>query len=293
VRSLLSLGHSSFDYAKYFYIVQDIFCEAVKRMIEIGVIFGILGSAAFVLSIYSVIKQRKLERRLKEKERLKNLAKQLKGYTNWHINNILDEIRNPLNDGGLSLSLQDISKEILSKAFDENKEIVNFTTEIKGIELTKPSKEKEQEKTKYFPIEREEDVTNFLERSGRYISVNYEFGGVLFEVESSLFEIPYFLSDLDKLEKEFGDIIEEFKPGLLKNLKDCAEEVFMIAMDSAIHSKEMEVNTKEFTKTDDISLWIYRKVTGSEKLKLHLDKLEELKRELENLRNALITTSYA
>ena len=161
-------------------------------------------------------------------------------------------------------------------------------------ELTKSSKEKEREQTKYFPIEKEGDVINFLERGGRFISVDCGLGdGMIYEVYSSFFRIPYFLSDLDKLEEEFGNILEEFNPGLLKSLKDCAEEVFMIAMDSAIHSKEMEVNKKEFSKTDDISLWIYRKVTGSEKIKPHLDKLEELKGELENLRNDLITTSYA
>lgn len=202
---------------------------------------------------------------------------------------------NPLNDEDLFYPLQSLSQAILSKAFDENKDIVNFTTKIKGMEkLTKSSKEKEREQTKYFPIEKKEDVINFLERGGPYIIVDCGLGdGMLYGVDSSLFMMPYFLSDLDELEKEFGDIIEEFKPGLLKSLKDCAEEVFMIAMDSAIHSKEMEVNKKEFTKTDDISLWIYRRVTGSEKLRPHLDKLEELKGEFENLRNVLVTTSYA
>ena len=266
-------------------------------MIEGWIIGIIIGSASLGIAIYSVLKQQKRERRLKGKDRLKNLAKQLEDRINWHINDILNEFRNPLNDEtDLSFSLQSLSQAILSKAFDENKDIVSLTTKIKGLEeLTKSSKEKEREQIKYFPIEKEGDVINFLDRGGRYISVDCELGDeMLYSVDnSSLFGIPYFLSDLDKLEKEFGDIIEEFKPGLLKSLKDCAEEVFMIAMDSAIHSKEMEVNKKEFTKTDDISLWIYRKVTGSEKLKPHLDKLEELKGELENLRNALITTSYA
>lgn len=264
-------------------------------MIEGWIIGIIIGSASLGIATYSVLKQQKLERRLKEKDRLKNLAKQLENRINWHINDILDEFRNPLNNEDLSFSLQMLSQAILSKAFDENKDIVNFTTKIKGIEeLTKSSKEKEREQTKYFPIEKEEDVINFLDRGGRYISVDCELGDEMpYDVNSSLFGIPYFLFDLDKLEKEFGDIIEEFKPGLLKSLKDCAEEVFRIAMDSAIHSKEMEVNKKEFTKTDDISLWIYRRVTGSEKLRPHLDKLEELKGEFENLRNTLITTSYA
>lgn len=266
-------------------------------MIEGWIIGVIIGSASLGIAIYSVLKQQKLEKRLKEKDRLKNLAKQLGPPINWRINAILNEIRNPFNDEDLSLSLQSLSQAIISKAFDENKDIVNLTTETKiGVkEMTKLGKEKEQKQTKYFPIEKGEDVIKYLERGECYISVDCELGdGVLsYDVAYFLFRIPYFLSDLDKLEAEFGDLIEEFSPGLLKYLRDCTEEILMIAIDSAIHSKEMEVNTKEFTKTDDIGLWIYRRIIGSDELKPYLDKLEELKRELESLRNTLLTTSYA
>jgi uncharacterized membrane-anchored protein YhcB (DUF1043 family) len=60
-------------------------------MIEGWIIGIIIGSASLGIAIYSVLKQQKLERRLKEKDRLKNLAKQLEDRINWHITDILNE----------------------------------------------------------------------------------------------------------------------------------------------------------------------------------------------------------
>jgi len=53
-------------------------------MIEGWIIGIIIGCASLGIAIYSVLKQQKLERRLKEKERLKNLAKQLEDRINMH-----------------------------------------------------------------------------------------------------------------------------------------------------------------------------------------------------------------
>jgi hypothetical protein len=107
-----------------------------------------------------------------------------------------------------------------------------------------------------------------------------------------LLDIKYTLLDLDELEKEFGNLIEEFKPELFVKLRACVVDIFKIIVDCAIDSKEIEINIAKFNKSDDIGLWIYNKVLGQDKLKSYTVRIVEFKTYLENLREHLIATSY-
>ena len=130
----------------------------------------------------------------------------------------------------------------------------------------------------------------------RYIDIDAftSSGNTSYSVDANvLLGIIFILLDLDKLEKEFGNIIEEFKPELFVNLRKCLIDMFKTIIDYAIDSKEIEINLTMFNKVDDIGLWIFNKILGQDKLKSCVVKLMEFETSLENFRENLLTTSYA
>lgn len=256
----------------------------------IGLGFGILGLLA---AIYSLITQRKFETKFKEKERLKTLAKEL----NKIITDIsrISKIEDPTDDEHSQLNM--LSQNIISEAFDKKKNIISISvkTNIGIEELNKKSDGKEEKKNIYINIEKREDIINNLEK-GKLIRYSIESdlgeqieGEILsYEITEFFYFIIYFFKELEKLENEFEDIIEEFSPDLLKSLKDCIKELLVVA----IYSKKLEIDTKAFTKTDDIGLWIYNTIMRREEINPYLDKMMDLKVQFEKLRENLITTSY-
>ena len=262
----------------------------------IGLVFGVIGVA---LALYSIIKQKKLETRIKEKEKLKDLSRQLDNYIIPMINNTVDEIDNPTNNYDLLSQLQMLAQEIVSKAFDEKKEIVKLTTEIRfWLEDKSKSTEGKNPEKHEIEIENEKDIVEYLKylEEGKCPSIVIDCtlgSGTSYDVNYFILWITSWFSDINKLETDFGNLMEEFKPDLIQNLKDSLKEILTATLNSAIGSKEMEVNTQKFSKTEDIGLWIYRSVNGNQELiSPLLDRLKKIKIELENLRETLVMTSY-
>ena len=261
----------------------------------IGLGIGITG---VIIASYSVFKQKKLEKKLKEKDKLKELSKNIEKNIIPRITRIIDEIGDPIRDEDLFSQLQMISQEVVSKAFDKKIDTISLTTEIRmDIEERENfAKQKETKKiqTANISAENKEDVIKSLEE-GRlgFITIDCTFGDEYsYTVNDFLFQIKYLFSELDNVEMNFENLIDEFRPGLINNLKDHLIEVFSLVLDSAMNSKEIEVNTKSFEKTNDIGLWIYGSVNGIDKLTSHLDKLSEYKLKFEEFRETLIMTSY-
>jgi len=256
-----------------------------------------IGITGVIIAIYSVIKQKRLETKLQEKDKLKELSKNIDKNIIPVINYIIDEIREPINNEDSQLQM--IGQEVVSKAFDKQIDTINLTTEIRiDIEeredLTK-QKEKKIIQITNFSDENKEDIIKSL-KEGRldFILIDCTLeDGLLYSVNDFLLRIPYLFSNLDKLEMNFANLIEEFRPDIIKNLKDYLIEVFSIVLESAMKSKEIEVNTKSFDKTNDIGLWIYNRVNGIDELIPYLDKLSESKTKFEDFRETLIMTSYA
>lgn len=258
----------------------------------IEVIGLVIGIVSLSIAIYSIIQQRRLETRLKKKEKLKLLAKRLDEVINKMSR--FSEIKDPTSDTD---QLHFLSQRIISEAFDKKKDIIRhpIKTKIDIEEVTKTLEGKEKKETKYIYAEKKEDVIKYLEE-GKLTSVWIESdlgdiveGEILsYPISYFLIGILYFFSELETIEKEFGDLMEEFSPKLLKSLKDCIKAILMVAM----YSKEIEIDTKAFSKTDEIGLWIYNAIMGREEINPYLDKLVELKVKFEKLRESLIATSY-
>ena len=250
-----------------------------------------LGGIAILISGYSLFKQSKLEERLKEKEKMRVLADKVGRFINRWVNYYLN-INDPENDEDRFCQLEFISQMIISKSFDEKKNAVNITAEVDLC------KEKTIEGKKEFislPIKNSEDIIEYFERSEPHfcwLSVDCGLENSNMSYDILTLYSPFF--DLNEL-KENKDLIEKLNPDprLLEDLNDCFKEICMTIINSALKSKMIEINVKDFAKTEDIGLWIYNKVVGVEELKPSLDKLEELKNQLEKLRDNLVKIGYA
>lgn len=257
-----------------------------------------IGITGVIIAVYSVIKQRRLETKFKEKEKLKELSKNIEKKIIPRINSIIDEIRDPIKNEDTFSQLQMISQEVVSKAFDKKIDTISLTTEIR-IDIEEKEtlgKQKEKKKTQTMNIstENKEDIIKSLEE-GRidYIDISCTLGDEYsYDVNTFLIHIRYLFLDLDNLEINFGNLIDEFRPNLIKDLRDNLIKVFSLVLDSAIKSKEIEVHTKSFEKTNEIGLWIYNSVNGIDNLISHLDKLSEYKIKFDEFRETLIMTSY-
>ena len=66
-----------------------------------------------------------------EKEKLKELSKNIEKKIIPRINSIIDEIRDPIKNEDTFSQLQMISQEVVSKAFDKKIDTISLTTEIR------------------------------------------------------------------------------------------------------------------------------------------------------------------
>lgn len=257
----------------------------------IGILFGFIG---ILIGGYSLIKQRNLETRIKEKEKLKMLSKHLENDIIPYISLVINVIKNPLKNEDVECQIYLLSREIVSKAFDEQKDIVNIETHVKESIISKQGKKEEKKQFKNIDLENKEDVIKrFEECNLDYITIDCRLGsGQAYMLGDIIHWLKKFYYEVTDLETEFGNLIDEFKPKLIKDLKNCTKQIFIIILNSSINSKKIEINIKTFTKTDNMGFWIYNKVIGRDELDSCLDKLLQLKADLEEFRETLIMTSY-
>ncbi len=260
----------------------------------IEVISLVIGTVGLLFAIYSIIGQKKLETRIREKEKLKALSIKLEPLIQ-NIKFIVEDIKNPIDNDDLFFELQSLGQGIISKAYDDKEDIVDLSILIKIPSGKKTDASNGKEESKHsISIEKKEDIIKVFQEFYN-IDISAQLGNSIYSYSLSdyyAFFSPPVLEDIEILQREFGNLIKDFNPDILENLKDCIKEMLMITIDSALHSKKLKVNIKSFSKTDDLSLWIFNEVIGRNKLDPYLIKLEKLKAELEKLREILITTSY-
>lgn len=263
-------------------------CKYGGRMIEgitndgIGLVIGSIG---VTLAIISLLKGQKLENKLKEKDKLKLLSKEIDVWI-YEINDIVDEIKNPEFYEDLFFQLKLLSQEIVSKSFDTNRDIhsintkIEISTNINNHEIM--IQENKDTLMKYFKNDKCNINTFFIFDNNTYYANNFLFHS-----------IRHILSHIHEVEAKFGEIVFEFKPELLMNLKNSTEEILDLIIDSCMSSSEIEIDVNLFDKTDEIGLWIYHQFIGTDKLAPHLDEFLKLKDDVEKFREILITTSYS
>ena len=257
----------------------------------LGLLFGLIGIS---MGGYSLIKQRNFEIRIKEKENLKILSKQLeKDIIPW-IDTVIYSIKGPFVDD-LDFKIHSLGQEILSNAFDEQKDIVNIEAHVNGSIKSKQGKEEERWQSKNIDLEDKEDIIKHLEECTLdHIDIWCTLGGgtLGYNLDDAIQWLTKFYYEIIDLEVEFGTFIDEFKPELINSTKKCIKEIFTTLLISSINSKNLEINIKSFTKTNSMGIWVYDQVIGRAELDSCLDKLLQLEAEFNKLRETLIMTSY-
>ena len=134
----------------------------------LGLLFGLTG---ILIGGYSLIKQRNLETRIKEKDDLKIISKQLEKEIIPYINFIICSIREPLHED-LEWQINLLGQGIVSSAFNEQNHIVNIETDVKISIKSKQGKEEDKWQFKNIDLENKEDIIKqFKECTLDYINI--------------------------------------------------------------------------------------------------------------------------
>jgi len=258
----------------------------------IGYIIGVI---SVVIATYSIIRQWKLETKLKEKERLKKLTENLKGVINA-LDVLCETIENPSTDEDLEFQIEAFSDKVVSEAFNRKTHVVEVTNPMERYRWVEKGGEEKKE-IEYLPFEKGKALEYFEashnESSKEHVSMSTYVGeSIGFDLFVPMRYLSWYYGGLKKME-EFTDIIENFSGGLLNELKDRYSKISEVMINSALESEKLKVNIKKFKKSQDIGLWVYHQIIGYEELKQHLSKLNNLKMRLEKLRNDVTISSYA
>lgn len=259
----------------------------------------VIGLAGLSLAVYSIVKQKKLEKRLKEKDRLKNLSEQIHRKLSRDINDILNGIKSPMNDEDDFMDLKMLGQEIISSAFEckSNKIAVNVWIDI----FLKSSDSSNLKESNYIHLSEKNKgliLENFNDGKCKYASIkcstptseeeNYQLG----TGDTFFRRISYLHDDLYELDDEFGDIIREFKPDLFPSMKECSKNMFEAIAISVIKSKSIEINVSDFDTALDIGLWVRNTASGCDDLVNYIEQLRSYEIILDEFREKLMHTSY-
>ncbi|TQD25193.1 hypothetical protein [Methanolobus vulcani] len=264
-------------------------------MVVTGEVIGyIIGLFGVVLALYSIIKQKKLEERLKEKEKLKLFSTKIKDELFFRID-CFSEITNPHDDEDTYYQLDSLGRDVIATSY-ENKQsdvIVETSTEIR----LKASCETESQKEKELSAENKDFIfTSLVEGKCNNMSLwcsTNSSSGLVYDMDGLFIRnLLSALDELDKLEHEFRHVIQEFKPELFLNLRTCIQNIFHEIVESASYYKEIVVHITDFDKADDIGLWIYNLYLGMDKVLPLIEELKEIEENLDKFREKLVLTSY-
>ncbi|SDF65921.1 hypothetical protein SAMN04488589_1039 [Methanolobus vulcani] len=249
----------------------------------IGFTFGFLGVA---LALYSIIKQKNLEKRLKEKEKLKLLSTKINDGLLKDIHRFY-KITVPKDDEDTIYQLDSLGRDIISTSYEHKEDTVIVET---STDIT-------LENNKEISIENKGLIlVSFREGKCSYVSLYCSPIGssnMNYDIDSmSMLYLLGILENLNELENEFGSIIQEFKPELFSNLRVCITDIFEEIIDSACANEKIVVNIRDFDKAEDIGLWIHNIYLGLDRLLPLIAELKELENDLDEFREKLILTSY-
>ncbi|MBP2030089.1 putative membrane protein [Methanohalophilus levihalophilus] len=266
-------------------------------MIEPSEAIGlIVGSAGLIVAVYSMGKQKRLEKRFKEKEKLKALSEKILFELDFRIDSILEEIENPMLDENIYFDLKQISEMVVARAFDQKSDLVSLNIEMEiDLDDTYESIRKDQQNIMTLSPKNEKQFLKLIADEKYHSPHIYCFldsNDLLMELSEVPLGIELLLRNMEEVESEFGTMINEFKPELFINLKNSLMEMLETIAKSVILSNEIAINIKDFDRTEEIGLWIYDTALGKPHLTEHLFCLSELKKELDDFREKLIATSY-
>jgi hypothetical protein len=255
----------------------------------LGALSGVCG---LIVGTISLLKQRKMEARFSEKERMGELAGRLMEIT-MNNNRLIALIRDLSADKKHEKQAVSIAQDAVTKAFDSKAECIVVESHIEAWRL---------ESTPEGDIEFRPLSLNGLEEPLIYDTL-VSYGGMM--ISSKVKDSPeghdfFILTNVlseglkapDRL-REFELLIEEFSPSLFEEFCDAFRSVITKLVENVLESEEIEVIPADFDKIGDIAAWIYHGILGYESLSSYLDKLEEVNNRLKELRKRLVMMKYS
>lgn len=254
------------------------------------VIGGITGVIALLLSAVALMKQYKIERRMKEKERLREFAEDI-GDVISRSNRIYNRLENPEEDIDIRTQLTSLSKDVLAYNYEngENPTLafggINFH-DIKGADTTVDE----------VTVESPEEAFDVLRKKYGWISsMRVESpveDNLVYSLEVPLGSIMYFYKDLDKV-KEHENLVGEFCSSEMRKLERTVNRITQKIIEKNFDVREETIDPGDFESFEKIGFWLYNKAIDYEAIQEDLKELVSVSEDLEGIRKDILATSYS
>ncbi len=243
----------------------------------IGYAIGGIGTA---VAVYSLYRQKKLEERLKRKEKFREVGEKLKTIEKY-LRSFLDIIY--LRDlDSQAEYLEIIPMEMIKAHYDTKQSKLRFDLEI--YYYSEKGGKKEITNT-------EEGIKLLKSHETIYCKIRvFQFAH---NYGSPLNRFSVILKKIDELTDEEIKIINEFNPGLLSKMEKLILESAQIILESFFDYKQFSIDFPKFKNSRELGEKLFKGIIGYEKLQPKLKEFEQVLEELEELRKDLLKVSYS
>lgn len=256
-------------------------------MVEILTLAGVVfGGIAVLIAVYSRIKQQDVERQLKRKEELSDIAELLYDLIQSikTARNVLDD---PLGHPDLSTQLDQLGKEVLAIHHETEQEVPVI---VNNFELVSDENE--------YQIDDWDKLKDNILTGGHVslnLTVNHERTTVnTFPISEFFFVILPAYEKLDKLRREHGEILDEFEPGLLDDIEDQLDSVTRGIAENIIDMRDgSEYDPEEYESNNMLAVSIYFDFLLYEKWGDDYRSIAELSERIEEVRSKILQASYS
>lgn len=252
----------------------------------LGVAFG---GGGLVIGLYQYRKQKEMERRIERKDDLKGFADTLEEIDEW-IEEFESQLRDPGKESAVLYRTRDLFKEYythysLTDEFPEAKlSICYFKSEQKKLEIGSPEEFMEaidEDKSPVITLELPE-----IEAKGEdntFVHLDRVFSGG-----------RKFLYQHSKFSDQHYEYLDEFAPGLLQELESEIENVIERCVEEAFsHEPYPKMSSLNSETIDDVAESCIEQILFYDGLEDDLDRISELRQEVNDTRKRALQTSYS
>lgn len=240
-----------------------------------------LSVTAVIIALHTKYQQR-------QKNKLSDLANRLK-----ELQELLDRtatyLHNPYSHEDLKLELYDVSSEMLACKHETGSDKITIGVTIKtgyGKDSKKLSGSDEIvemfEKNNRLLVELRVANLDELYARDRQLTLHNPFS-----------EIMYVYDEIDKINSQYGEIINDFDNEILVNLEKQVDEIVQKHSSHLIEHSKFTIHLDEFESTNEIEKAVFEQVYTYVGMNEDFEKLERISEDIEEIRTAVLQTSYS
>ncbi|USZ69095.1 hypothetical protein NGM10_04990 [Halorussus salilacus] len=255
----------------------------------IGLLGVFFGAGGLLIGLYSQYKQKKFEKRLEQKEDLREIAEVLAEFVD-HLEKLHLSLSAPLERRGLQKELVGFGKEIISYN--------HASEEAPVIEVSVYTWEGENRKE----IVSTNEVLEEYRPSGNlaFISLTIEGGQDYYDEEKfcqldkvldGLGRLKFIIAGLDKEQKE---LMEQLQPGLISEVETLLNTILTNIFEEALETESrIECDPDDFEDVNELVLYLFTNCIVYDELTADLEELADVIDEVEEVRKSALQTSYS